>query len=706
MNRIIKPGRLLAFALIVVVISVIYMVTLYKLQVIEGEAYYQASQNNVTSKERIPAARGSILDRYGRVLVENKECNNLLIDIEDLFYTEGVDPNASILSLIRMVQSFGDTHIDTLPITMEAPFEYTNMTAAQTEMLNAYLKDKKLPADTSAIELLAYMRDRYEIDNNYSSEEMRLIAGIRYEINARFSQNFSTADYIFVEDASMDLITTLMENDIPGFRVETGFVREYKTTYASHLLGMIGQMNESDYKRLAKQGNYDLDALVGKDGAEYAFENYLHGENGTALITQTANGIVTSKVYTEIPVPGNHVYLTIDIGLQEVCENALNSYITEENILREKNRKEWELYGGDKEDEELLNRENISGAGAVVVRVDTGEPLALASWPAFDLANFYETYDEIREAEYDPLFNRALQGVYAPGSTFKPCTAMAGLMEKRIDTDTLIDCVGVFDKYADEGYAPQCWIYGKGLHGELNVVEALGHSCNLFFYTTGDLLQISLMAKYAKLFGLGEETGIELYEDIGVMASDEYMQKKEGRDMYAGDTLQAAIGQSDSLFSPLQLAEYCAAIANKGERHSASILKSVRSFDFSETIHERQTEVLSTVDAYDFYWEAIHEGMHKVASDNKYGTTADAFAFTTYSVAAKTGTSQLGKDRTNNGIFICFAPYENPEIAVAIVLEHGNAGSAAAPIARQIMDYYFSFKNSTAPLESDSALLR
>ncbi len=703
MNRLIKPGRLLAFALVLVAIIIVYIVTLYKLQVVEGEAYYAASQDNVVSRDRVPAARGSLLDRYGRVLVENKECNNLLLDVEDLFETEGVDPNASILSLIRMVQSFGDTHIDTLPITMEAPFEYTSMTAAQTEMLNAYLKDKDLPADTSAIELLAYMRTRYDIDNNYSSEEMRLIAGIRYEINARYSPGFSTADYIFVEDASMDLITTLMENDIPGFRVETGFVREYKTTYASHLLGMIGQMNSSDYKRLSKTGNYDLDALVGKDGAEYAFEEYLHGENGTARITQTADGIVTSKVYTEVPKPGNHVYLTIDIGLQEVAENALNSHITEENLLRVANRKEYELYGGD---EEVLNKENISGAGAVVVRVDTGEPLALASWPSFDLANFYETYDEIREAEYDPLFNRALQGVYAPGSTFKPCTAMAGLMEKRIDTDTIIECVGVFDKYKDEGYAPQCWIYGKGLHGELNVVEALGHSCNLFFYTTGDLLQISLMAKYAKLFGLGEETGIELYEDIGVMASDQYMQEKEGRDMYAGDTLQAAIGQSDSLFSPLQLAEYCATIANQGQRHSASILKSVRSFDFSETVHERETEVLSSIDAYPFYWEAIHEGMRGVATEAKYGTVYEAFLSAPYSVAAKTGTSQLGKDRTNNGIFICFAPYEEPEIAVAIVLEHGNAGSEAAPIARQIMDYYFSFKNSTAPLESDSQLLR
>lgn len=703
MSKMIKPARIAALCIVVVAITIIYFVTLYKLQIVEGDAYYAASQESITSRERIPAARGNLLDRYGRVLVENKECNNILIDEASLFETEGIDPNATILSLINLVTDYGDEHIDSLPITMEAPFEYTSMSAAQSAMLEAYLKDKDLPADTSAIELLAYMRTRYGIDNSYTSEEMRLIAGVRYEINGRYSYGFSTADYIFVEDASMDLITTLMENDIPGFRVETGFVREYNTTYAAHILGMLGPMNSTEYKRLSKTGKYEMDALVGKDGAEYAFEEYLHGVDGEALVTQTPDGIITSKVYTEVPVPGNHCYLTIDIGLQEAVENALNSHCSEANIIREQNRKEYELYGGD---EELLNRENISGAGAVVIDINSGEPLALASWPSFDLASFYEIYDELIEEENAPIFNRALQGVYAPGSTFKPVTAMAGLMEKVIDTDTLIECVGVFDKYEDEGYAPQCWIYGKGLHGELNVVEALGHSCNLFFYTVGDEVQITNMANYAAQFGLGEETGIELYEDIGIMSSDEWMQKKEGRDMYAGDTLQAAIGQSESLFSPLQLGEYAAMLANRGERHSASILKSVRSFDYSETVYNRQDEILNTLEAPDYIWEAIAEGMHGVATEPKYGTVYEAFLSAPYSVAAKTGTSQLGEDRTNNGIFICYAPYEQPEIAVAIALEHGNAGSEAAPIARQIMDYYFSFKGSTASLEPDSVLLR
>lgn len=701
MDKLIKTGRLAALALIIVALAVIYTLTLYKLQIVEGKAYYEESRNNIVTTETVSAARGSLMDRYGRVLVENRECISLLIDVNDLFYTEGVDPNAAILELVTLVTEHGDSYTDTLPITKEPPFEYTEMTDIQRTMLNAYLKDKGLDENTSAVELMAYMRGRYDIDDNYTAEETRIIAGVRYEINARYSEGFSTSDYVFAQDVSMDLVTLLMENDVPGFRVTTSYVREYNTTYAAHILGYIGMMNSAEMEKYSKLG-YPMNAQVGKDGAEYAFEEYLHGTDGQARITSTASGVVTSTVYTQEPEPGDHVYLTIDIGLQEAVENALNSFITVENAQREQSNEEIERYGGSKSDLTEL----ITGAGAVVVQVDTGEPLAIASWPSYDLSTVMENFSQLLEEDNDPLFNRALQGTYAPGSTFKPCTAMAGLMEGKIDTTTTIECTGIFDKYENEGYAPRCWIYGQGLHGTLSLSEAIGHSCNIYFYTVGDYLQISLLAKYAKLFGLGESTGIELYEETGVMASDEYMQQKEGRDMYAGDTLQAAIGQSDSLFSPMQLGEYCAMIANNGTRYSASILKSVRSYDFSETLYERQSQVLSSIDAKQEYFDAIHEGMYGVANEAKYGTVYEAFVDAPYTVAAKTGTSQLGEGRTNNAVFICYAPYDDPEVAVAIVLEHGQAGSVAAAIAREIMDYYFSFKDSTVALESENVLLK
>ena len=701
MNKLVRPARLAVMLLIMALLLLVSLLFLYKLQIVEGKVYAEESRNNNVSYVPVAAARGSIMDRYGRVLVQNRMCNNLIIDETELFQTEGLDPNAAILRLVNTITEYGDSYTDTLPITRTPPFEFTSMTDLQREFLKAYLRDKKLPEDTTAVQLMAFMRDRYNIDNSYTAEETRTIAGVRYEINGRYSYGFSTSDYIFAEDVSMDLITTLMENNVPGFQVKTSFVREYNTTYASHILGYVGMMTAEEYADRYAAEDYSYDARVGKAGAELAFERYLHGTDGEARVTSTSAGVVTSTVNTKETIPGNHVYLTLDIGLQEATENALNSYALTENEDRREKNLEIETYGGDPKDIKQL----ISGAAAVAVDVKTGEPLAIASWPGYELKDFLTHYSEIAAAENSPLFNRALQAAYAPGSTFKPCTAIAGLAEHKIDTGTVIDCEGIYTKYEEIGYAPKCWIYGQGLHGELNVTGAITNSCNYFFYTVGDYLQISLMAKYARLFGLGEKTGIELYEELGAMTSDQYMQKKYGRDAYAGDTIQAAIGQAESQFTPLQLAEYCAAVANNGTRHTASILKSVHSYDFSQTLYRRQAEVLSAVETEQEYFDAVHIGMRGVVTDPAVGSCYQIFLDAPYSVAAKTGTAQTG-ERTNNAVFICYAPYEDPEIAVAVAVEKGNAGASIAAIARDILDYYFAFKDSTVALESEGMLLK
>ena len=705
MEKLVRPLRLAVIGILAAALLITSLVTLYKLQIIEGKAYYDESQNNIVSNQTVAAARGNLYDRYGRVLVENRICNNLLIDEQELF-GDGSDEaiakaNAAILELVNYITEFGDTYTDTMPITKAPPFEYTDMSDLQRVFLQAYLKDKDLPEDTSAVELMAFMRDRYHIDNSYTAEETRTIAGIRYEINGRYSHGFATADYVFAEDVGMDLITTLMENNVPGFRVASSFIREYNTAYASHILGYVGAMDSTQLEEYTEKG-YSNDAKVGQSGAELAFEEYLHGSDGKARVTSTSSGVVTGTTYTSETVPGDHVYLTLDIGLQEAAENALNSYIIVENEIREKSNTEIETYGGYKGDLKQL----ITGGAACVVDVQSGEPLAIASWPSYDLTDFLDHYSEILEEDNNPMFNRALQGTYAPGSTFKPCTAIAGLTEGRIDTGTEIECTGTFEKYADYDYTPHCWIYGAGVHGLLNVTGAITNSCNCFFYTVGDYLQISLMAKYARLFGLGEHTGIELTEDTGVMTSDQLFQQRYGRDVYAGEAIAAAIGQAESQFTPLQLAEYCAAVANGGTRHTASILKSVHSYDFSETVYEREAEVLSEVETEQEYWDAVHLGMRGVVANPAVGTCYNLFKDSPYTLAAKTGTAQIGEGRTNNAVFICYAPYENPEVAVAVAVEHGSAGASVATIARDILDYYFAFRDSTVALESDDVLLK
>ncbi len=705
-NRLVKPGRVAVMALAFVLIMALYLFFLYKRQIIEGEEYYNQSNETHTTNETVTAARGNILDRYGRVLVSNKECYNLQIDVDKLFANE--DPNAVILELVEMVQSFGDSYTDDLPITATPPFEFRDMTEIERTMLEAYYKDKgsALPDDPTAVELLSYMRTRYDIDNSYTAQEARLIAGVRYSINVRYAIN--TSDYVFVQDASMKLITSIMENKLVGINVERAYVRDFNTEYAAHLLGYVGLMTQEEFEKYSLM-DYANNAMVGKDGVEYAFEDELHGRDGEAEVTKNAAGTVLSTVYKREPEPGNHVYLTIDIALQEQVERILaNGVAARISAVEEDNAKEMAQGTFDQN-----FKDEITGAAAVVVDVKTGEPLAIASWPTYEASTIIEKYQELMETPNAPLFNRALMGAYAPGSTFKPCTAIAALNDGIINTEDKYKCQGVFTKYASNGYAPQCWIWtsieGENLtHGEENVTAAIKDSCNYFFYTIGDTLGVDHMGDTAHNFGLGVSTGIELVETRGNMSNRaNHGDYTNGAEWRIGDTLQAAIGQSDSIFSPLQLAEYCAAVANGGTRHSASILKSVRSFDYSEQVYEREPEVLSTVESADYNWAAVHEGMYLVLNDwAANSANAEHWVDCKWKVAGKTGTAQKGETVQNDSIFMCYAPYDDPEIAIAIVVERGMAGAQNNPIARDIVDAYINIKSYTDTSEGEMALLK
>ena len=443
MKHLVRPGRVAAMVVLVILILVIYLTFLYRLQIIEGEKYYNQS-NEITNTERtVTAARGNILDRYGRIMVSNKECYNLKVDNVKLF--ANADPNAVILELVHMVEGFGDHYTDDLPVSRTPPFEYDeNMTDIQRTMLKAYFVRQKpdgLPENPSAVELLSFMRTRYGIDNSYSSEEMRIIAGVRYSINVRYAVN--TAEYLFVEDASMELISSIMENKLVGIEVQRAYIRNYETEYAAHILGYTGLMTQEEYERYSLL-SYANDAMVGKDGVEYAFEEYLHGKDGKVSETQNNAGTVLSTVYIEEPEPGAHIYLTIDKVLQEQTERILNNTVNTMIMNRNQERAE----GIERGDYDPEMKDEITGAAAVVVKVNTGEPLAIASWPTYDGASIIEKYQELMETPNAPLFNRALMGAYAPGSAFKPCVATAVLTEGQINTEYKIKCEGVFTKYA------------------------------------------------------------------------------------------------------------------------------------------------------------------------------------------------------------------------------------------------------------------
>ncbi|MGI5976803.1 MAG: penicillin-binding transpeptidase domain-containing protein [Candidatus Limivicinus sp.] len=703
MHRLVKQGRVIALVLALVILLTTYVVFLYKLQIIEGEKYYNQSREIKNEERTVTAARGNILDRYGRVLVSNSECYNLTIDTTKLFANE--DPNATILGLVQMVQVYGDSYTDDLPITKEPPFEYTDMTEIQKTMLDAYIEDKAkfLPEDPTAVELMAFMRGRYEIDNSYSAEEMRIIAGVRYSINVRYAIN--TADYVFVEDASMQLITTIMERKLAGIEVNRAYVREYGTDYAAHILGYTGLMTQEEYEKYSLL-DYSTDAMVGKDGVEYAFENELHGQDGKVIETKNNAGTVLSTVYTKEPVPGNHVYLTIDITLQEQVERILNAGVQDLIKTREQKRAEGIARGDYNPD----MKDEITGAAAVVVDVNTGEPLAMASWPTYDVSTIIDNYQELLNTANAPLFNRALMGAYAPGSTFKPCTAIASLDKGIINTEDKIKCQGVYTRYSAEGYSPECWIWNATsehlTHPEENVTTAIRDSCNYFFYTIGNDLGVDDLGEYAHKFGLGVPTGIELVETTGNMSNRTNHSDFTGTEWRIGDTLQAAIGQSDSIFTPLQMAEFVATVANKGTRHSASILKTVRSFDYSKKLYEREPEVMSTVDTADYNWAAVQEGMRLVVNSPLNLSNYELFSPCKWIVAGKTGTAQKGENITNDGMFICFAPFSRPEVAVSVVVERGGSGAEVAFIARHIMDAYIVIQSYSDSSETEMMLLK
>ena len=701
-NRLVKPGRVAGLVILILLLLTVYLVALYKLQIIEGEANYNRSSELTNTERVVTAARGNIYDRYGRTLVSNEETYNLKIDTDKLFAND--DPNSVILELVHMVQGYGDEYTDDLPITMTPPFEYDpDMTAIQRTMLDAYYVRQEIDPNSTAVELMSYMRTRYNIDNSYSAEEMRIIAGVRYSINARYAVN--TADYIFVEDASMKLISSIMENKLVGIEVERAYSRKYGTEYAAHILGYTGLMTQEEYEKYSLL-NYSTDAMVGKDGVEYAFENYLHGKDGKVIETRNSAGTVLATVYEEEPEPGNHVYLTIDSVLQEQTERILANGVSilKQNIAQKR------AEGTARGDYNVDLKDEITGAAAVVVNVKTGEPLAMASWPTYNVATILEDYQELLEAENAPLFNRTLMGTYAPGSTFKPCTAIAALTMGIVNTEDKIKCEGVYTRYAAEGYAPECWIWNSTkdhlTHPEENVTTAIRDSCNYYFYSIGNYLGIDDLGKFAANFGLGEYSGIELVEAKGNMSNQANHMDYAGTEWRIGDTLQAAIGQSDSVFTPIQMAEYCATVANSGTRYSASILKSIRNYDYSEKLYDREPTVMSTVESAEYNWAAVHEGMWQVLNDYINEKNVNVWVDCQWRVAGKTGTAQKGEGIQNDGIFMCYAPYKDPEVAIFVVVERGGAGADVQFIARHIMDAYITIMGYSDTSETEMTLLK
>ena len=680
---------------IVYLIGIVLIVQLFNLQVVHGESYREQSNTRLSRVSTIKAARGSILDRSGNELAGVKTENNIEIYKTNISNDE---LNECSLNLVNLLNQYQIQFDDTFPITIN-PFKFT----IDGDQLASWKKKYKISEEANAEEAFYKFKNKYEILND-NVEDIRKVISIRYIIST--TGYSATKSITIATNVNEEVVAQISErnSDFPGVSIATNASRTYLTgSLAAHVIGYTGKIKEEEYN--ANKDTYNIDDIIGKTGVEYIFEKYLKGKDGEKQVEMSVDGTITGESVSENAIAGSDVVLTIDSNLQKVTETALENCI---NKIKN---------GG------FSQRYDAQGGTAVVMNVNTGEVLATASYPTFEPQWFVggisqENWTYLRDDTRHPQLNKATQSTYEPGSTFKMVTAIAGLETGTITTKDRINDTGVYRKYNSEW---KCWYYTsyhRG-HGYQNVTQALQHSCNYFFYETGDRMGIDNLAKYALHFGLGKKTGIELpNEKEGAVASREtYAKLRNGGRIGPGDVLNASIGQGDNNFTPMQIAKYISSIANGGTVVKPTIIKSILNSDGTEVSRDEienytneKVGYSDTDDGITINPESIavaKEGMRMAASEAG-GTAYNIFKSFNQEVAGKTGSAEAGKDKNGNDLvnawFVCFAPYEKPEVAVVVMIENGGHGNYAAEVARDVLTQYFGMNQSTEVInESMSA---
>lgn len=655
-----------------------YSFRLYKLQVVDTGG----DTNNITTFEtrtRVKAARGNILDRNGNVLVTNRASYDLTINHYVL--TSSADPNATMYELVQLCKERGLEYTDHLPLTMEQPFEYTldQMNDTWQNNFQAFLIYRDdLDSDISAPLMMQKLRESYDIPEEWSDEDARMVLGLRYELSLRFCVG-SLPNYVFLSDVDNDTLAAVLELNIPGMNVESSSVREYTTEYAAHILGYVGAMNTEQWEHYKQLDGYSMDALVGQTGLEEAFEEYLHGIDGTRVDKMTKDGTLVESHYEVEPQAGQNVQVSIDLNLQTAAEETLK--LTIEGMRGEEgSKKGWD----------------VEGAAVVAMDIKTGQVLVCGSYPTYDLSTIFENYKELDEAPLQPMLNRALQAIYPPGSTYKMSMTVAGIESGAIGRYSYIEDKGIFTKY---GMSSKCLVYTNSgrTHGSIECTEALKVSCNYFYYELGDRVSIQDIDRIAKGLGLGESTGIELYEALGYRSNPESkaaLYTGDDSRWYKGDQILTAIGQAENRFTPIQICNYVCTLVNQGTRYKATFLNRVVSSDYRSVVYENATEIMNQMEMSDEAYNAVMTGMKRGAQESG-GTGYSTFKDYPIPVASKTGTAQTGvKGHSDNGAFVCFAPADDPQIAVVVYGERAGSGSSLGPVARAVLDAYFGVEDA------------
>ena len=659
------------------VIGIILIIQLFNLQIVHGAEYREQSNTRLTRETTLEAARGSILDRTGNVLASS----DMKFALE-LYKTKIEDEtlNNSILGIIQVLEKYGVSYDDSFPININ-PFTYT----IEGEALANWKEDFDLDENISAEEAFYKFKDKYSISNE-DINEVRKIISIRYQIT---TQGYSSTKALTIaEEIPREAVAEFSENSdkYPGTNIVVEPIREYtQGTLAAHVIGYASKISSDEYEE--RKETYSQNDIIGKTGIESIFEEYLKGKNGTKQIDMAVDGTITAEYTAEEAIEGSDIVLTIDAELQRVTEQVLA-----ENLQKIQSGGFGRAYAA-------------TASSCVVMDVRNGEILAMANVPTYNPQDFVggistENWNKYINDPAKPLVNKAIQNSYSPGSIFKMVTAIAGLETGAITTSTRINDTGVYTKYPDS--PKNCWYYTdyhRG-HGWLNVAQAIQKSCNYFFYETADRIGIDVLDQYATYFGLGKKTGVELLgETDGVLASRESKAAlhPDSTNWNPGDTVNAGIGQGDNEFSPLQMAKYISMLANGGKNIDVSIVKTIRNADGSEVSKNEINEFVKqklgleddTTGDLNINPEnlrVILEGMRSVTDEQ--GTASSVFRNFEIEVGGKTGSAEAPGNKVN-AWFAGFAPFDNPEIAVIVMVENGGHGYYAGEAVREIMREYF-----------------
>ena len=666
------------------VIIGLYGFRLIFLQLVNGDSFTAQATNTTDYKFTVTAARGDIVDSKGERIASSTTgysvvLNKLLMGDEDL--------DTMLQKIVGLLGKNGESWNDSLLIGQPdaaGHYEFTAASdnAAEQKALAAMKDNLGLQQYATADDVMEKLVEDYDLAD-FSLYWQRVLSGIHYEMQLQAFSNVN--NFVMAENVSEATVATIKENSLslPGVEIVETSTRSYEQgTVLPHVLGRVGKITAEKWKVTDENGQvtyplkekgYNMNDIIGISGLESAYEDELRGKDGVETITRNSDGVIVNTALTTVPEPGHTVQLTIDSEFQKAVDQALAKNV------------EWikNTYADSKQ----------ANAGAVVViDVKTGGVLAASNYPSFDQNLYAAQYSEYSADENMPLFNRALQGLYTPGSTYKPSVAVAGLDTGLLNRNSTVNCTRVYTYYKD--YRPRCAQHGHG-NGPIHVVNAIQWSRNSFFYDVGRRLTSDVYDAYAYKLGLGQRTGVEVSEALGHLTTKNDSNYTESLD------IQAAIGQGNTAVTPIQLATYAATLANRGTRYRTHFVKAILDSNTGETLQETQPEVMDVVEDKGETFDLVREGMKGVAQ------TIPALAGYPYTIACKTGSPQRSEGyyvgstykHYTNAAMIAYGPAEDPEIAIGIVVEYGGAGARTGQLVADIFNAYYAMKDGTLTVD-------